>query len=342
MGLENNKIKVIEGLENLTNLISINLDGNLIDNELYKNLKLSNNRPKLFVSYCILKPVIESIKDQIIWSDFIKKNPYLKDLSYDHLVQISNCIRYVIILREKGRILTIETPESLVHNFDDLIRPYKIHDEIPFNFIANKLKLKDENSAKKLSDYIIEYSLSEHSLYYKEKGVSKTGPEIYKYQLAIFDVPNQLAFFKKGVYKLRLEILENFLSTQRGSEVEIIKLAFINTDSLSLNSAGYNYLNKHLGWTFITNFKEKSTDIDTKIGSFAIQLTNLYLNDWDKIFVISADSDMVDFFRKAFDQTSSTKLFFITDIEINSLDHNINLQKIKEHQFELKIYTKKD
>ncbi len=342
LGLENNKICEIEGLGNLTNLTSINLDGNLIDNDLYINLKLPNNRPKLFVSYCILKPAIERIKDKIIWTDFIEKNPYLKDLTYDQLRQILNCIRYVIVLREKERISSIETPESLVQNFDDVIRPYKVHEAIPYTFIAKKLKLKDENSAKKLSEYIINHLLSEHNLYDKEKGVSKTGHEIFKYQLAIFDVPNQTAFFKREVYSQRLKELENFLSTQKGSEVEIIKLAFINIDRLSVNPAGYNYLDKHLGWTIITNFKEKSTDIDTKIGSFAMQLTNLSFNDWDKIFVISSDSDIVEFFRKTFDQTSSTKLFFITDIDNNDLDYNINLIKIKEHQFEINIYTRKD
>lgn len=342
LGLENNKICEIEGLGNLTNLTSINLDGNLIDNDLYKNLKLANNHPKLFVSYCILKPVIERIKDKIIWSDFIEKNPYLKDLTYDQLRQILNCIRYVIVLREKERISSIETPESLVQNFDDLIRPYKVHEAIPYTFIAKKLKLKDENSAKMLSEYIIKHRLSEHKLYDKEKGMSKIGPEIFRYQLAIFDVPNQKAFFKKGVYNQRLKELENFLSTQKGSEVEIIKLAFINIDSLSGNPAGYNHLDKNLGWTLVTNFKEKSTDIDTKIGSFTMQLTNLYLNDWDKIFVISSDSDIVEYFRKTFDQTSSTKLFFITDIDNNDLEHNINLIKIREHQFDIKIYTRKD
>lgn len=342
LGLENNKIHEVDGLGTLIKLRSINLDGNLIDNDLYKNLKLSNNRPKLFVSYCILKPVIEGLKDKIIWSDFINKNPYLKDLTFDQLRQILNCIRYVIVLREKEEISTIGTPESLVQNFDDLIRPYKVHEEIPYTFIAKKLKLKDENSAKKLSEYLIEHRLSEHKLYDKEKGVSKTGSEIFKYQLAIFDVPNQRAFFKRGVYNQRLKELENFLSTQKGSEVEIIKLAFINIDSLSVNPAGYNYLDKHLGWTIITNFKEKSTDIDTKIGSFTMQLTNLYLNDWDKIFVISSDSDIVEYYRKTFDQTSSTKLFFITDIDNNDLEHSINLLKITDHQFEINIYTRKD
>ena len=342
LSLENNKISEIEGLENLTNLTSVNLDGNLIDNDLYKNLKLSNNRPNLFVSYCILKPEIEGMKDKIIWSDFIKKNPYLEDLTYDQFGQILNCIRYVIVLRENESIASIETPESLVQNFDDLIRPYKIHEEIPYTYIVRKLKLKDENSTKKLSEYIIKHRLSEHNLYDKEKGVSKTGSEIFNYQLAIFDVPNQRTFFKKGVYNQRLKELENFLSTQKGSEVEIIKLAFINTGSLSLNAAGYNYLDKHLGWTIITNFKEKSTDIDTKIASFTMQLSNLYLNDWDKIFVISSDADIVEYFRKTFDQTSSTKLFFITDIDNNYLDYNNNLLKITDHQFEINIYTRKD
>ena len=87
------------------------------------------------MSFCILKPEIEGIKDKIIWSDFIKKNPYLKDLTYDQLRQILNCIRYVIVLREKEEISLIGTPKSLVQNFDDLVRPYKIHEEIPYTFI---------------------------------------------------------------------------------------------------------------------------------------------------------------------------------------------------------------
>ena len=340
--LDNNKIINIHGLGKLINLKKISIEGNFIDERLFKNLKLHNLRPNLFTSYCILKPRIENLKNKIPWSDLIEEEPYLKLLSYDQLRQILSSIENIEVKRENGKITSIETFEFIAQEFNNYIRPFPPHKEIKYAQIATNLNIKNEKIAEKLLKHIFEKDLYDYPLYLTENGVSKEGHKLLKYQLAIFDVPNQKAFFKRGLYEYRLKEIEKYFMTQRDTKTHIIKIAFIKIDDLKDIPAGLNYLDKNLSWTLITNFKEKETDIDTKIGSVTMQLSNLYPTDWEKIFVISSDSDIVSYFLDTFDRTCSTELFFITDIDNNNLDQQINLNKKTDNIFDMNIYIREN
>ncbi len=124
--LENNFITKIDGLGNLVNLTFLNIENNKIDPQLYQLLKLTDNNPRLFVSYCILRQLIEKMERKIKWPNLIEKIPYLKGLNYDQLRNITLNFKYVEVQIDNNyNIQTIITPEELVEEFDNLIKIFR-------------------------------------------------------------------------------------------------------------------------------------------------------------------------------------------------------------------------
>ncbi len=174
--LANNEIEEIQGLEDLQNLEYINFEENKIDQTLYNILKFNDNNPSLFLSYCILKPIIKKIESEIIWSELITNYPYLKKVNYDQLRKICINIKYSEIqIADNYEILKIVTPEYLANILDNLIEPLPEDDNISYDFIKRKLSLISSESSQELCIYIIEKGLSKFNLYEVEKGIRKLG-----------------------------------------------------------------------------------------------------------------------------------------------------------------------
>ncbi len=340
LDLKNNKISEIKGLENLTNLNYITLDNNEIEPKLFKSLKIVNH-PLLFVSYCILKTIIENLEDRIIWSNLLEDNPYLDKINFKNLNIISKSLRYVEVLRQNDNILSIVTPEYLKNKLDKLLIPRAENDEYEYELISQELKLKNIESTKKFITYVLENDLSEFSLYKTKNGIKKASTEQIRHQLAIFDAPNQMYFLKKGLFELRINQLEGFISSNLKSKIQVFKYAFINDGVYQGgNGGGINFLDKNARWILISVSKEKKEDVDAKIESFVIQIDKLYSRKWDSIYVISSDSEIINFFLTNYEGSSSTSIYFITNPDDNNLQSNTSLKKYEQTEFEINIYHK--
>jgi len=338
--LANNEIRVIETLQNLTQLKRINLENNKIESNLFKLLKLSGDDAKLFVGYCLLKPIIENMKDRIIWSELINEYPYLKDINYDQLRKISNQFRYVEVqIANNYEIQKIVTPECLASEIDKLLTFLREDEDLSYSYIKEKLNLINEVFAKELSLYILNNELSEYTIYESEKGIRKVRKELLKHQLAIFDTLNQKYFFNKLLFRPRIKQIENFLLSKKKANCQVYKFAFITDEVLRENNASINFLEKDSDWHLIYVSKdEKITDIDTKLLSFVNEMNNLYAKEWDKIYLITLDRDLINSFLITFKSHPQTELYFITHPDDDLLELKSGLKKYVEHDIEINIF----
>ena len=338
--LANNEIRSIEGLKSLIKLKYLNLENNSIEPDLFKLLTLSDYNPKLFVSYCILKPIIGNLKDKIIWLNLINEYQYLNDINYDQLRDIANRFKCVEVqITDDYGIQTIITPECLVNELDELIDPFPENKDLIYKFITEKLGLINEEASKKLSKYIINKKLSKFPLYESEQGISKIGKEHLKHQLAIYDTLNQKYFFKKGYFSFRISQIENFLLSKKKVNCQIYKYAFITDEVKKENSAAINFLEQDSDWHLIyVSKEEKKTDIDAKLQNFVNDINNLYSKEWDKIYVITLDRSLINFFLTTFKPYPRTEIYFIAQPDDDLLKFKLGLKKYEEHGFEINIF----
>ncbi len=338
--LANNEIRTIEGLQSLIKLKHLNLENNRIKSDLFELLRLSDYNPVLFVSYCILKPIIENLKDRIIWLNLINEYPYLKDVNYDQLRNIANRFRCVEIqITDNYEIQKIITPEYLVNELDELLEPFPENKDLSYKFITEKLSLINEEASKKLGKYIIKNRLSKFPSYESEKGISKMEKKLLKHQLAIYDTLNQKYFFKKGLFRSRIKQIENFILSKKEVNYQIYKFAFITDNVIRENNAPVNFLEKDSDWHLIYISKEeKKTDVDTKLLSFVNDLNNLYSKEWDTVYLITLDRDLINSFLTTFKQYPQTQLFFITQPDNDLLKFKLGLKKYEEHDFEINVF----
>ncbi len=338
--LANNEIRTIKGFEKLITLKHFNLQNNNIESDLFELLNLSDNNPRLFVSYCILEPIIQNMKDRIIWVELIYEYPYLKNVNYDELRKISNRFRYVEVqIHDNYKIQTIVTPECLAIEMDKLLKFLREDDDLSYTFIKEKLNLINEVFAKELSLYILNKELSEYTLYESEKGIRKVRKELLKHQLAIYDTLNQTYFFKRGFFRNRIKQIENFLLSKRKANCQIFKYAFIMDQVKKENSAAINFLEQDSDWHLIYVSKEdKKTDIDAKLQNFVNDLNNLYSKEWDKIYVITLDRSLINFFLTTFKPYPRTEIYFIAQPDNDLLKFKLGLKKFEEHDFEINVF----
>lgn len=338
--LANNQIKVVEGLQNLTQLKNINLENNKIQPDLFELLKLSDYNPRIFVSFCILEPIIENMKDRILWAELINEYPYIKGINYDQLREISNQFRYVEVqISNNYEIQAILTPECLTIEFDKLLQFLREDEDLNYTFIKEKLNLIDEICAKELSLYILNNKLSEFSLYESEKGIRKVRKELLRHQLAIFDTLNQKYFFNKILFRSRMKQIENFLLSKKNPNCQIYKFAFVTDEVVRKNNTSINFLEKDSEWNLIYISKdEKSTDIDAKLVSFVNEINNLYAKEWDKVYLITLDRDLINSFLTTFRTSPKTELYFITQPDDDLLELKSGLNKYEEHDFDINIF----
>ncbi len=338
--LGNNKIAKFEDLGNLVNLIFLNIENNKIDANLYEILKLTDNSPRLFVSYCLLRQLIENMEKKIIWSDSIRKYPYLKGINYDELRKISSRFRYVeILINNNYEIQAIVTPECLVVELDTILEPFPENEDLSYTFLREKLKLITDKAAKEFSLYIKEKRLSKYPIYETEKGIRKLGKEQLTHQLVIYDAPNQRFFLNRSQFEFRLKQIDKFLTFNKKQSSQIYKYAFITDEIIKNNSAAINFLEQKLNWHLIYVSKdEKTTDIDAKITTFVNDLNNLYSRRWDTIHLITADHQLINFFLNTFKTTPLTNLFFITNPDEDLLTSIGELKKYDNDNLNLNIY----
>lgn len=257
----------------------------------------------------------------------------------DFLINFDKSFR----LDENGDFILNEiNSKYLAKKLDKIIESFPANEDISYRFIAQKLNIENEKSVSELGSYIIDKNLSEFSLYEVENGLRKKGSEQLKHQLAIFDTPNQRAFFKSSYFEIRLNELENFILSKNEAQIQIFKYAFITENILRENKGGINFLHNNSGLNLIYSLKEKPTDVDAKINTFVNEITILYSKKWNTIYIISSDSDIVEFFLKTFKASPSTTLYFITDQDDYNLKSNTALETYEQDDFKINIYIKKE
>ena len=336
--LRDNKISKVEGLENLINLNFIDLENNKINSILLNTLKV-DNKAFCFISYCILKPIIEELEDIIIWSNLIEIYPFLKILNFKNLNKIVKFLRNFEVLREKGNILSIVTPKYLSKELDKILLPRSEMEELEYEIISQELKIKNIETTKRFVNYVLKNDLSNFSLYKTKNGIKRASIEHLQHQLAIYDTPNQKSFFSKNSFEYRINQLEGFFSSRQKPEMQVIKFAFINNEVYhGGNTAGINFLDKNARWNLICISKEKKEDVDAKIESFVVQIDKIYSRKWDSIYVLSSDLQIVNFFLINYESSSLTSLFFITDLDDHNLDSNTSLKRYEQTEFDINIY----
>ncbi|KKL47752.1 hypothetical protein LCGC14_2332410, partial [marine sediment metagenome] len=254
---DDSKISKVEGLENLINLNFIDLENNKINSILLNTLKV-DNKAFCFISYCILKPIIEELEDIIIWSNLIEIYPFLKILNFKNLNKIVKFLRNFEVLREKGNILSIVTPKYLSKELDKILLPRSEMEELEYEIISQELKIKNIETTKRFVNYVLKNDLSSFSLYKTKNGIKRASIEHLQHQLAIYDTPNQKSFFSKNSFEYRINQLEGFFSSRQKPEMQVIKFAFINNEVYhGGNTAGINFLDKNARWNLICISKEK-------------------------------------------------------------------------------------
>lgn len=220
-----------------------------------------------------------------------------------------------------------------------MIKNFPEHEDLSFNFIKEKFSLINEEAAKKFCLYLKENDVSKFPLYDSEKGIRKIGKERLTHQVAILDTPNQIFFLKRGHFDYRLMEIEKFFTLKMKPYSQIYKFAFI-TDEVETQSRGaINFLDQKLNWYLIQISKsEKTTDVDAKIAAFVNDIDNLYSREWDTIYVISSDNQLINFFLNTYKSTPETNLFFITAPDEDYLKFKAELRKFENNDVDLNIY----
>ncbi|MFW9879459.1 MAG: hypothetical protein ACFFG0_40805, partial [Candidatus Thorarchaeota archaeon] len=148
----------------------------------------------------------------------------------------------------------------------------------------------------------------------------------------------QKYFFDKSLFRPRIKQIEYFLLSNKKTNCQIYKFAFITNEMISYN-APINFLEKDSDWHLIYISKgEKKTDIDTKLLSFVNDLNNLYSKEWDKIYLITLDRDLINSFLITFKPYPQTELFFITQPDDDLLELKLGLKKHEDDDFEINIF----
>lgn len=342
--LSNNNISKIENLDILNNLRLISLDGNMIPKDLEIVLSepltetLTQLVPHLCVSYCILDNIFEQLdKPKDIYLDYIQlieKYPILKRISYNELVRLLSQFGDYEILEEDNGILAITTPKLLCLELERFCNNFNDGDFLSFQDISKELKLHDKNSAYSLITYLKKNIRGVNFFNLEEKGIKVV--KIGNHQLIVFDTLNQNYFLEKSNFSNRLKEIIDYISIFKKSGAQVIKLVFYTERILKNNPQALKYLDK-IGWIPVRSFKGNRPDYDSKLETIALEISRLSNRIWDHIFIISFDSDIINFFMKEF---IDIPIKFITDPTNNSLDKFPYLKKEVIPQFNLKIYSK--
>ena len=128
-----------------------------------------------------LKPIFEKLEKKIEFSDLIKKFPIFEKFSYDELHYICNLFKYVEIQVVGKKIISISTPDSLAQQLNSLMIALDYPLGYKYDFIAQKLKLKNDKAAHRLVAYIIEQDLNSISIIEKEEEVLRGKSPSKKY-----------------------------------------------------------------------------------------------------------------------------------------------------------------
>lgn len=153
--------------------------------------------------------------------------------------------------------------------------------------------------------------------------------------LIIIDTLNQSYFLARDTYDYRLGQFEKFIKHIKKPAEKIYKYLFITEEILRNNSHAITNMH-NTGWNPFYFLKEKKSDFDSRLITFTEQLSNLKLGNWSKVILISADSDLINYFIIKFGKNSITELF-ITVSPDNQIT-NPNLIMYEEVQLDLKIY----
>jgi len=153
--------------------------------------------------------------------------------------------------------------------------------------------------------------------------------------LMIIDALNQSYFLARDTYDYRLGQIEKFIDIVKKPAEDIYKYLFI-TETLLRDNA-HAITNMHnIGWNLFYFLKEKKSDFDSRLITFTEQLSNLKLGNWSKVILISADSDLINYFIIKFGKNSLTELFIA--ISPGNQITNPNLILSEEFQLDLNIY----
>ncbi len=122
---------------------------------------------------------------------------------------------------------------------------------------------------------------------------------------------------------------------------QIYKFAFITDEVVSQSRGAINFLDQKLNWHLIQIFKsEKTTDVDAKIAAFVNDINNLYSREWDTIYIISSDNQLISFFLNTYKSTPITKIFFITSPDDDQFKFKAELKKFETNNVDLNVYNR--
>ncbi len=153
-------------------------------------------------------------------------------------------------------------------------------------------------------------------------------------KLVIFDTLNQTMFLNKDLCEKRVKALEDFIFGSGKREQLILKYAFIIESKLSGISKSIDLLDKN-GWFLIYTTKEKKTDYDTAITTLIETLSNLNKNSWDKVFLITSDSDLIKYSIAKFGPMSTSVYFIALGADLKT---QFSLTEIETGKYEFKIF----
>lgn len=158
----------------------------------------------------------------------------------------------------------------------------------------------------------------------------------FGFDLVIFDTLNQSKFLETNTCEWRLNELEKFLRKRNPQSFSQIKFSFI-IDSSFKHSKALNILDKN-SWNLIYISKEKRPDYDSLAMSLVDQLCAIYSKNWNQIYVISADSDLVRAFLNKFSLRKGNPLIFISWKEESHLRTHSSLIYLDNPDFSFKLY----
>ncbi len=188
----------------------------------------------------------------------------------------------------------------------------------------------------KYYNYLINTSTN-RDLYSKLKDLKNYCFDL-KLELAIFDTNNQSRFLAVNSCEINIKAIEKFLVESSIHHFSLLKYAFITEKNYKPKVT--NILEKN-NWNLIYTLKESRSDYDAILLSFLDQLCTLYSKNWGRVYVITADSNLVNGFFRKFSFIVENQLVFITDKEELHLNNHPLLYKKKQSDYDFYLYIEK-
>ncbi len=253
LGLEKNNIQDISSLKNLKNLKYINLIGNPIHPKIGHKLDLSNNNPRRYIAYTILKPIFDKLSGEIFWDEILKDYPFLNDFHLNEIKEIIKSFPEIQLLIENGTVKSFSTFDNLAKKLDTLIEPFKEQEDIPYSFITDNLYLPKDQDAKNICTIIIEKGLSRYPIYNTVKGI------------------------RKQVIKKKQEVLSNLRVLLLGSNCKGMKEVLVGREIRKIRK-----ILDHSSIQFIDAPDIKRDDIYEKLSEFKPQIVHFSGHGFNK------------------------------------------------------------